>query len=425
MSAPYTARAMTNHHRRLLSALPLLALLGAAPVVAEPTATAPADAPTADAPNALQPLEDKVGFLQGKLEALEEQYAESKNDILTFKKLKFSGYIQARYTFLDAAIPESKFFVRRGRIKAEYQGSIARYMLQVDATGEGVSLKDAEASLTEPWSGKKLLTLTAGQTKVPFGYEVNQSSSEREFPERTGVVRAFINGERDRGVKLAFSYKFVRATLGLFDGNGIANTAGFNGKDSAGFLGKDNDTAKDFIGRVGVDFKWLALGVSGWKGTTKRWADDSKAVDMARFDRTRIGVDAQAYLDLLPLGGTAIKAELISGTTYQSSGGEVFGRTGLGWYALIVQNIFEHEQLAVRYDYWDPATGTSTKVDSKDPAKPASTNPVQTLGLIATHYFDEVFKISAVYELPMTLTTGTTDVAPRRNLFTLQFMGKF
>ena len=75
-------------------------------------------------------------------------------------------------------------------------------MLQIDAVPAGVTLKDAEATLFIPGT-KQQLSLTLGQMKWPFGYEGPQSSSDREFPERSRVVRDFLPDERDRGAKVS------------------------------------------------------------------------------------------------------------------------------------------------------------------------------------------------------------------------------
>jgi hypothetical protein len=375
-----------------------------------PVDATPAPAPTTAGPVSLvPPTDEKVGFLQSKLEALEEQYIETKSDVLSLKKLKVGGYIQARYSYLDASAPVSAFTVRRGRLKVDYQGDIARFATEIDASSGGFALKVAEVSATEPWSGKQMFTLAAGQIKIPLGYETIQSSGEREFPERTKAIEAFYMGEFDRGVKLAFKYRFLRAQVGVFDGNGINTTA---------FPGKDNDNEKDVVGRLGVDFKWFAAGISGWAGKTLKPGDKFYA-------RNRIDLDAQLYLDLLPFGGTALKAEFIAGTTYVAGGVEKFGQTALGWQVLLLQNIGAHEQVGVRYDFFDPATGTPTAADPTDPTKPASTNPLHTVGFLVSHSFDDIFKLSVVYEVPIVAVPSADVVVPRQNLFTVQFQAKF
>ena len=87
-----------------------------------------------------------------------------------------------------------------------------------DATGDGVALRDAEASFhltnENPWFPSATqweLKLTMGQFKVPFGFEVLQSSGDRELPERTAVIRALFPGERDRGLRLQYQLQPVPA----------------------------------------------------------------------------------------------------------------------------------------------------------------------------------------------------------------------
>ena len=389
---------------------------GADAGVAVPPSDTDAEAPASDAPNELRPDSERIGWLQGKLESLEEQYVETKNDVLTFKKLKFSGYVQARYQYTDSTPPLSQFSVRRARLKAEYQGDWARFMLQLDAMGGADFIRDAEAALSEPFSGKQYLSLTAGLTKVPFGVEVPVSSVDREFPERSRAARSFFPGERDRGVKLTFHYKFLWAYAGIFDGNFT---------QMVGYTTKDNDTEKDVTMRVMADFRWIAIGASGVVGQTLKPADVVTGSAARYLPRNRIGFDAQLYLDLFPFGGTALVGEFVAGTSYWVNGVERPGQTALGWYVLLVQNILQHEQIAVRYDFFDPATGTVNKPDGADPTKPAGLNQIHTIGFLATHYFDDVFKLSLVYELPIVFVSGQGDVAPRQNLFTVQMQAKF
>ncbi len=367
-------------------------------------------------PNALRPDAERVDWLQGKLESLEEQYAETKNDVFTFKKLKISGYVQARYAYLDAQPPLSQFSVRRARLKTEYQGDWARFMLQIDAMGGSDFIRDAEATLSEPWSGKQYLSLTAGLHKVPFGFEGPYSSVDREFPERTLMTRSFFPGERDRGVKLTFHSRFLWAYAGVYDGNFT---------QMPGFTTKDNDTEKDVTLRVMADFKWFVIGTSGVIGRTLKPADAVQEQGAHYVPRNRLGFDAQLYLDLFSFGGTSLIGEFVAGTSYWASGIERAGQSALGWYLLLTQNIFEHEQVSFRYDFFDPATGTRNQPDPTKSTKPAPLNQIQTFGIALTHYFDDVFKASVSYEMPMVFTSGQGDVAPRQNLLTVQFQARF
>ena len=106
-------------------------------------------------------------------------------DVANLKRLKFSGYIQGRYEWHDDADfgqelrsgsvvnrGTNRFLVRRGRLKATYVGDLSEYVLQIDATGDGVALRDAEASFLltndNPWMPSATpweLKLTLGQFK--------------------------------------------------------------------------------------------------------------------------------------------------------------------------------------------------------------------------------------------------------------------
>ncbi len=389
---------------------------------ATPSGEAPAEAQPAPETPAEPPLDERMTNAEGKISSLEEQNTESKNDLSALKKLKISGYVQARYQFqqnLDdsGAGGFSRFTVRRGRLKTTYTTDWAQMMLQIDAVPDtGVTVRDAEATLFIPGT-KQTMALTLGQMKWPFGYESVQSSSDREIPERSRVVRAFLPDERDRGAK--YSGKFLKGmaniNVGVFDGDGIFNQ---------GFVGSDNDKEKDVIGRAGFDLKWISGGVSGWYGHTlgRRPTDTYRVA----YDRNRVALDAQMYLDVLPFGGTAIKGEYINGTTYSRSSGSVkveqLGVPASGWYGLVVQNVGLTDQVAVRYDYFDGESGRPNDVTADN--KPLGTNAIGTLAVAVLHHFSENLKATLAYELPMTASPGTSE-DPHDNLLTFQLQARY
>ncbi|MCY1021812.1 porin [Pyxidicoccus sp. MSG2] len=414
--------------RNLLVALLTLTSSAALAQAAEPQpgtadATPPATETPATAEAPAEPtVDERMTTTEGKVSSLEEQNIETKNDLSALKKLKISGYVQARYQYQEPLDDTgtggfSRFGVRRGRLKTTYTTDWAQMMLQIDAVPDtGVTVRDAEATLYIPGT-KQQMALTLGQMKWPFGYEAVQSSSDREIPERSRVIRAFLPDERDRGAK--FSSRFYKGLLnvavGAFDGNGIFNQ---------GFIGTDNDKEKDVIGRAGFDMKWLSGGVSGWYGHTL----GRKPTDTYRvaYDRNRIGLDAQMYLDVLPFGGTAIKGEYINGTTYSKSSGSTkvdqLGVPASGWYGLVVQNVGLTDAVAVRYDYFDPENGRPNLETPEH--KPGPNNSVGTLAVALLHYFSENLKATVAYELPMTAAPGTAE-DPHDNLLTLQLQARY
>ncbi|MBU8899126.1 porin [Corallococcus sp. H22C18031201] len=400
--------------RNLLVALLTLTSSAALAQSAEPQTPAVSETQPTEATAAAEPtVDERMTTAEGKVAALEEQNATAQSDLSALKKLKISGYIQARYQYQESLDDYgtggfSRFTVRRGRLKATYTTDLAQAMLQIDATPSGVVLKDAEATLFIPGT-KQTWSLTAGQTKWPFGYEAPQSSSDREFPERSRVIRAFLPGERDRGVKLNGRYDFLRLNIGVFDGNGT----------DSGTV-QDNDKDKDVIGRVGFDLKWIAGGVSGWYGDSlgKLANDEFRTA----YKRTRIGADLQVYLDVLPIGGTALKGEFIAGKTFGGANNATnLNASAHGYWLLLVQNLGLSDAVAVRFDSFDARNG-APNVEAN--GVPGANNTVNTVGVLVQHYFGENLKVSAVYEIPMTAKVADAK-DPKDNLFTLQMQARF
>jgi hypothetical protein len=62
-------------------------------------------------------------------------------------------------------------------------------------------------------------TMRAGQFVKPFGFDVQQSSSEREYPERAIFEGYFFPGERDRGLMLRWDARNTAISAAVFNGN--------------------------------------------------------------------------------------------------------------------------------------------------------------------------------------------------------------
>ena len=417
-------------------------LLAAAILIANSARAAEA----ADPPSAATASDsDRIANLEGKVEGLTEDSAATKAATDAMAKLKFSGYVQGRYEWhqdskdgLDATgkpADTTGFLVRRGRLKAVYSGSMSEFVLQIDATGKGVVLRDAEASLVEAWTPLGL-KLTLGQFKVPFGYEIVQSSGDREMPERSRVFRALFPGERDRGLRLTGKWEALRLAFAVVNGNGI---------EDAIYTANDQNSYKDLVGRNGADLKFDALsvvfGVSAYKGrglkTTLATAAkvsgkdanaDGKivgdeitftpgtAASWERYDRMRMGADVQLYIDVPYLGGLALKGEAVSSTdTYLATGDTAADATkdvsGMGYTALAVQNLGAKLQAVLRMDHWDPNT-------AKD------NDAVTTLGGGLVVRPSGTVKVALIYEHPKQEVAAGLAV-PTIDIFTAQVQGSF
>jgi hypothetical protein len=196
-------------------------------------------------------------------------------------------------------------------------------------------------------------------------------------------------------------------------------------------VGRDNDQLKDVIGRLGFDFGMVTGGVSGWYGNSR----DYHVFPNKTYKRERLGADVQVYLDLLPIGGTAIKGEYIAGTLgIGGSGDNGAGadpkKWGRAWHATLTQNLGKTFQLAARYEQF---VKDNNITDAKYAVKEIDEVDVALHAFVGGNY-----KLSFLYTHPMdgkkvgtkpTSGTGTAllpagDVA-KSDQFVVQAQAKF
>lgn len=378
----------------LLMAMPLLA--DDPPVITnqaiEQAATAPAD-------DQQQPTPEDTA---GKVESLTEASTEMRNVIDALSKMKITGYLQAQYLNDERSVNEltsptatrnlDQFSVRRGRVKFTYQfNPTSRFVIQPDVTTSGVLLKDGFVEFTEPWTPWKH-TLTAGQFNWPYGFEIMYSSSAREVPERSRVVRTLFPGERDRGVMLSglglgerLSYR-----IAVVNGTGTAQSFDFNKR-------------KDIVGRIGYSFGPLDAGASFYRG--EDLVSTSTNARGRTFDKDRAGIDFQW---VTPLPGLGIRGEYIKGTQAPSAGTTRTASHDVdGWYFYAIQNVGTKHQFVVRVDEYDPDTDVEG-------------NAVRTVNPTYIFHWDANSKVMASYEL---IKTQRND--PDDNVFTLRYQFSF
>lgn len=420
----------------------------AAPVA--PPVPAPGDSAATvggvEAPLSPEPLDVRMANLEGKVDGLDEAASATRSIVDRLNRIKLSGYIQGRYEWhgdssdtVDASgnsKVKSQFLVRRGRLKAVYDGVNAEYLLQIDATPSGVVLKDAEATFVDTWTPFGL-RLTVGQFKWPFGYEILQSSGDREMPERSLVIRTLFPGERDRGVRLTARYEWLRFAAALVNGNVPNGTTDRNG-------------FKDLVGRVGGDFGWIVGGLSGYFGRrldgkaatplTTVWTDKNgdkmltpdevttTPAAMASYQSyglLRLGADVQSYVDVPGLGGLAVKGELIYGKDSNRAYGTTpanacLDRTQLGWIITAIQNLGDYAGIVARVDSFDPNV-TLALPDSctLDIAKGLG-DRVNTYGFGALIYPSSNVKATFTYE-----HVAEQSIAIANDVFTAQLQARF
>jgi hypothetical protein len=355
-----------------------------------------------------EPAEEETA---GKVEALTEAFTEMKNVVDALNRMKLSGYLQAQYvhdqssdnSLSGSASTRNKdqFSVRRARVKFTYQFlPTSKFVLQPDISSSGVTLKDGYVEYTEPWTPWHH-TVTAGQFNWPFGFEIGYSSSDREMPERSRVVRTLFPGERDRGVQVSglglsdrFSYK-----VGLVNGTGTNQSFDFNKR-------------KDLVGRVGGNLGPLDLGVSFYRGS--ELVSVTGAAAGLEFDKERAGVDFQL---VTPIRGLGVRGEYIRGKQPPSPGAAANAALSAdveGFYVYAIQNLGTRNQFVVRYDSYDPDSGN-------DLPNAIGNAKVGTLGGSYIFHWDANSKVMFAYE--KIDTNGFAD--PDDDVFTLRYQFKF
>lgn len=421
------------------AALALIIAMGFAPAAghAEEQATTPAD----DA--------QKIAEMHGRIEGMNEQLQVLQTDTDKLKKFKFSGYIQARWETAEnkndsvrvtgtppVVTPANteRFYIRRGRLKLTYDSSpLSQAVIYFDGgTDRTVRLLEAYVTLLDPWTATHRHAITIGQMNVPFGYEIERSSSVRELPERSRAENVLFSGERDRGVKLVSTWTpQFETVLAVMNGGGI---------NQPDFPNADPTRRKDMMARARFSQGTVDAAVSYYDGhnTTPLTGPDVET------DKTRLGVDAQLYYALPMVGGGSLKGEFYRGkeinpdsvrtmTTASSASPRLllagadpthFATDFLGWYAMWVQNLGEKLQLAARYDQYDP----NTDVDL-DHFKRAS------VGL--NYFYDGFTRITVSYDAPTTrpnpsgsarynaANPAARPTDPHDNLWTVQVQHKF
>lgn len=376
-----------------------------------------------------------LSSLKDRVTGIDERLTTSENDLIGLKKLKVSGYLQARFEYLDyekfkdgattttnqygtkstainGSQGQSDFYIRRGRIKFTYTPSTtSEYVIYFDGSKDKVSLKEAYVKLTEPWTKKGMASVTFGQMNWPFGIEIERSSSVREVPERSLLARTLFPGERDRGMKLtATPYKGVTVDLGVYNGWGIDNST---------YTWQDPTKQKDFIGRVKYDMGIGAVTASYYNGeayvantVTQKADGTSKTVPEHRYYKGRVGVGLEGYYQFIPIGGSALLAEIVNGNE--------LGKNVFGGYAMLIQNVGPKLGFALRGETYD--SDTDYKYGQTFIFSPA-----------VNYWWDDAVRLTLAYDVINTnydSSMGKKDPSkknadPRDNKLTAQFQFKF
>ena len=294
--------------------------------------------------------------------------------------LEFSGYVQPELRYeRNGGDDEFYFQVRRGRLKVEYDLSPAGLLLQIDATQDGVEIKDVWGQIALPLPAGMEALVIAGLFKTPFGFDLQHSSSRRVFPERSQMVRNLFPGERDLGLRIdsSFADDLIVAQLAVQNGLPIGDA------HFGAFAEPDGDVYKDATLRVAVETGPVTVGASGVYGRGTRFVEDDPMTPMVveepyDFPRWAVGGEVRLVLDVPSLGELDIYGELAFARNLARRRDADYPQTSdanvdvLAWYVAAVQSLGEHFAVGARFDQYrveeEDASNVITAVGMAVPA---------------------------------------------------------
>lgn len=361
-------------------------------------------------------VEGILGWIEGQNEALPIMAF----DIENLKRGKWSNYVQFQFTDTQEG-PNSMggsnrtnpdgFAMRRFRMgttnKIDSKTSMKlSFDVSSGSTRTSAELKDAILQYDVVPSDVEVGTnFKAGQVALPLGYELERSSSEREFPERALYNRTMFAGERGRGVYLTHGLGGGSwATLGLWNSLTVSDPQQL----AMSSYRNPTGTAMALSGSLRHATDTFEVGISGFVGerpgtpasTITSWTDlnGDKIVDpgevknisvpaTAKADRKYIYVDAAAVGVLDPK--LTLRAEAMFGKdrvpTISSSIPVSLAESNVKGYHLIASyNLDYRNTVALRYEFFDPGY----KAD----------DDVTGYGIVYIHYLNPGAKVVLAHE---------------------------
>lgn len=278
--------------------------------------------------------------LEQRLQGAERRLREVEERTSIWRHLRFDGYVQPQLlvsSYNDAASPNvgpdgrlpdgitanditakpdgsttntTMFRLRRTRLRATFETSATRFLLQLDVLpaggigdGIGTIVRNAEATGIARWTPDVRTEVTAGLFMTPFRAELLESSKTRAFVERTWFSQNVFPTERDLGVHvktLADKDRFV-FDLAVINGQRLGEKHFVDTPDL--------NRAKDLVSYVTYDFGPLEVGANGYLGLGQ--VIDAQALRFKQYEKWGVNLQLHGHRHLVPgLGESHVRAEL-------------------------------------------------------------------------------------------------------------------
>lgn len=280
-----------------------------------------------------------------------------------YERLQVRGYTQVRYSRIGASNPQLKndqgdksigadggILLRRARLIL--QGDLGSHVGLYFQPDFASAVEDALhiAQIRDLWAdifldSQKSFRFRVGQQKVPYGWELMQSSSQRAPLDRSdGINSAFVN-ERDLGVFAYFETPTARKRYRALLDSGVKGSGDY-GMTAIGFSNgqalntRERNDNKHFFARVAYPFELgsqtVELGVAGYTGLYVPSVDAKSPVTLDRKNVQDYRVGGTFVLYPKPFG---LQAEYNVGYGPERVGNTIEARPLDGGYVMAMYRV--------------------------------------------------------------------------------------
>lgn len=358
-------------------------------------------------------LRNDVDEIKGWIEGQNESLPIMETDIAQLKKFKPSFYVQMQYRDSDQVDKSGNFIgshqaaLRRFRMGATY---VIDDKTEVKATFDGSAGTDTrgfelkDAILTYkiiPAEDRVGMELLAGQLPLPLGFELERSSSDREFPERATYNRRMMNGERLRGAYIRYG---LGTNMWIWAGATGSLTVSDSEQSSKASMPFGRAAAS---GGLRYETNNMSIGVANFQG--ERPSITGNPATSAAVHRNYWYFDASLHSLLIP--GLDLRGEVMLANDRVPNAAAGAGAVGVemtGWQAQAVYNLNGRNQIFYRTAMFDPNKATGN-------------NAVNEYGLGYRYYINPGASLTFTYEW----FNDPAGLDKTYNVATLRYMFKF